>query len=121
MKKMIQITIMLIFLISCLFLSGCATNRTHKPLNSEVSQIGMGWIDNMIDAYEKIQNSPNELTKQADIKYLNNCINYYAQTLDHATEEEKRFLNEYFAKETKAKGLTPEVLLKHGDVHYEKN
>ena len=114
MKKYCLSLVFVVLLFSCLFLTGCLKNEKNTGSETEVYQIGVGWVDNMIDAHYKLQNSPNKLAKDANLEYMNNSVNYYKETLKHATEEEQKRINDYLAKKSKEIGVTPEYFLNYG-------
>jgi len=92
-------------------LTACVSKGTKE---ADVYEIGTGWIDNIIDAYQKINNAPNQLTRDGDMEYMHKSIGYYKETLGHATKEEKEQLQKYFEEKAGEIGLKPEELLNIG-------
>lgn len=104
-----------------LLLNACTSAKHHeKSKDIDVCEIGIEWIDNIEDAYYKIQNSPNDLSKDASLKYMQNCVKYYKETLEHATDEERKILEKYFIEKAEKMDVNPEVLL-NNEGEYDEN
>lgn len=105
----------LILLIMCsVLIAGCSNNKGSNEDKSEVYQIGVGWVDNIIDAHLKLENSPNVLSKEANLEYLRNSVNYFLETLDHATDAEKELLSDYFSMKATEVGKDTKYFLDFG-------
>ena len=114
MNKYIFSKFFLLLIVICLLMTGCANKKNDNISKSEVYQIGVSWVDNIIDAHSKYQNSPNELSKEANLKYLIDSVNYYIETLEHATDEEKRLLDNYFSEKANNIGKDTKYFLNFG-------
>ena len=103
-----------LLMICSLLLTGCNNNISTNINKNDVYQIGVGWVDNIMDAHSKLENSSNEPSKEANLKYLSNSVNYFLETLEHATDSEKEVLSDYFSKKAAEVGKDTEYFLEFG-------
>ncbi len=106
MKKFLTILLILFTAISII------RYINHQKL--DIPQIGKAWVDNIIDAREKIaeaNSTNNTQLLEANENFLKKSIRCYHDTLKNASKKERKEIEEYLEFQAEKHFTTPDNLL----------